>query len=79
MAPSRCIEPPNSPIFAEAPNSLGFLYSTFKTEDSLSPYFGCQPPAENDTEDTKSLFIKLRPSCCPLLTKKGLYMGMSLT
>jgi len=43
------------------------------------PYFDSKPPAENNTDDTISELIKLKPSCCPDLTRKGLYISISFT
>ena len=41
--------PPNKLASTTAPNWVGFLYVISKTEESLSPNFAWNPPAEKST------------------------------
>ena len=62
-----------------ASKAIGSLYEISNTLESLSPYFASKPPAEKVIFSTIDGFIKLSPSCCPDLAKKGLYTSMPFT
>ena len=75
------------PIYAEAPsrladavasNAAGLRYVMSNADDILSPYLASKPPVEKLTASTMSGLITERPSCCPLLTRNGLYTSTLL-
>ena len=52
--------------------SLGSLYFTSKTEESLSPYFASNPPGKKSIDEINFGFTKLSPSCSADLVRKDL-------
>ena len=59
-----------SPIKISEEQVQQFIYA-ISTEANLSPYLAWKPPAEKSTFCTKSVLVKLNPSCCPERIRNG--------